>query len=193
MVDTFGPSEVGHKYHLDYPFKHQENSLRGTHWSHAHGFKTSDVDMLPDARLVRAVHMGAPLGDNAIRGHLRACHWLEPLRKDEMHDPKGILHRDDKIIEMEPFEIDRLVAHTRFHGVRRAFHIPTMEEQIALFGELHYQLLMEPKQSMVWMRPEVWVYLAHLCEDHHTKAAVYSLQHECLPYARHAGFNAWPI
>lgn len=189
-LQTFDRHEVGSKYHVEAPTpKHVENSIRGSTWAKRHGFRTTDLDMLPDAVLTQAVHLGKPITPAVCKGHVRNTHWPECIRHDGFRDPKGILHRDDHVQQMYPHELDRLVAGHR----PRLYHIPTIEAQIAHCGAIHLQALLEPKHSMVWMRPEVWVYLAAVCDAYNTRTAVYSLMHECLPYARHAGFNAWAI
>lgn len=197
-VHTFSKSQVGRKYHVQYPtLKHVENSLRGSRYAVRHGYRTTDLDMLPDAVLYRA-SAHATIPRSAIVGHIRNDHWPDPFRHDGFRDPKHILGRGDHMHEMEPFEIDRLRAGHR----PRLYRIPTIEQQFALCPTLTrnhrygLQMLLEPKpgaSERVWLHPEVWDYLAELAEQHRARVAVYSLFHECLPYARHAGFNAWPI
>lgn len=191
ILHTFGPHEVGRKYHVEAPTpKHVENSPQGCHYAKHHGFRTIDLDMLPDADLVTLVRRSAPLSPAQIAGHLHNTHWDDPFRHDGFRDPKGILHRGDVMHDMHQHEVDRLVAGHRWTTL---YHIPRMEAQLSLCHQLGIQALMEPKHSAVWMREEVWAYLANYCAALGVRAAVYSLQHECLPIARHAGFHAWPI
>lgn len=193
-LHTFDRHDVGSKYHVEYPtLKHVENSLRGSKHAHRTHHKTTDLDMLPDEVLVKAAShaaaIGQPIPRSAIAGHILNEHWPEPIRRDGFKDPKGILHRDDKITEMNPDEWGRLVARSGGHR----YHILPIERQLALCPTLPLQVLLEPKHSTVWLHPEVWHYLAEFCIVHHTHVAVYSLMHECLPFARRAGFNAWAI
>lgn len=203
---TFKRDQVGRKFHVEYPvMKHVENSLRGTTWAHRHHYRTTDLDLLPDEVLVkaalRAVSAGTTIPRSAIVGHIPNEHWVRPLRRDGFRDPKGVLHRDDKITAMVPEEWGRLKARSRFHSVQRhTYQILPIERQITLLptlGEHGMQGLLEPKEcgkaSVVWLRHEVWEYLAEIAEAHRAKIAVYSLFHECLPYARDVGFNAWKI
>lgn len=188
---TFGPHEVGWKLHVRAPVpKHVENSLHGTRYAARHGYDTTDLDMLPDAVLTERAKDPAPMTFAEIVGHLRNTHWEDPFRHDGFRDPKHILGKGDLVTEMHPYELDRLVAG---HWPGRRFHIPRIEDQLALCGELERQALLEPKRSRVWLRQEVWNYLAAMADWHGTRTAVYSLMHECLPYARQAGFRAWPI
>lgn len=187
---TFGPHEVGRKRHVQAPTpKHVENSLRGIRWAARHGYDTIDLDQLPDVVLTERVKDPAPMSFAEIAGHLRGDHWPDPFRHDGFRDPKRILGRGDLIEHMHPHEIDRLVAGRW----PRRYHIPHTESELALCAALDLKALLEPKPSPVWRRIEIWEYLAWVCEEHDTHAAVYSLMHECLPYARQAGFTAWPI
>lgn len=189
-VITFGPHEVGKKYHVEYPtLKHVENSIRGSKHAKRIGCKTTDLDMLPDGVLTTMVERGQPLTPGEIAGHLRNTHWPDPFRRDGFRDPKHILGRGNLITHMTPVQIDRIVAGRW----PRQYHIPHIEAQLAFCATIHLQVLLEPKQSPVWLRQEVWDYLASVAERNHTRTAVYSLMHECLPYAKRAGFNAWPI
>lgn len=193
---TFERHEVGHKYHVQAPtMKHVENSPYGCRYAARHGFDTNDLDMLPDVVLVERAKDPLPIAFAEIAGHLRNTHWEDLFRHDGFRDPRGILGRGDLVTQMHPHELDRLVAG---HWPHR-FHVPHIEDQLALCAELRthrgrpLQALLEPKRSRVWLRQEVWEYLAWVCEEHDTPAAVYSLMHECLPFARRAGFTAWPI
>ena len=187
---TFGPHEVGRKYHVEWPtLKHVENSLHGTRWAARHGFDTTDLDMCADGILTERVKNPKPMTFAEIAGHIRNNHWPDPFTHDGFRDPKHELGRGDRITTMRPHEIDRLVAG---HWPRR-YHIPHIEAQLALCPRVGIKALPEPKRSPVWLRPEVWEYLAWVCEEHDTHAAVYSLMHECIPFARRAGFTAWPI
>lgn len=189
-LHTFGPHEVGSKYHVEYPvLKHVENSPQGIRHCHRRRIKTNDLDMLPDKVLSDRAHDLTPMTRADIARHLRNDHWPDPFRHDGFRDPKHKLGVGHIIEEMYPHEIDRLVAG---HWPNR-FHIPYMEDQLALCAELNVQALVEPKRSHVFKRQEVWDYLASVAAQHGTHMAVYSLMHECLPFARKAGFEAWPI
>lgn len=190
MVQTFGPGEVGHKFHVKSPTpKHVENSIRGSKRAKRRGYKTNDLDMLPDVVLRERAQDPTPMTFTEIEGHIRNAHWPDCFRHDGFRDPKGILEKGDLLTEMHPHEIDRLVA-----GHFPRYHIPTIEQQLALCGDIHLQALLEPKgKSRVWRRQEVWDYLAHVAEQNSTKTAVYCLNTLCLPYARAAGFAAWKI
>lgn len=195
-LNTFERHQVGRKRHVEWPVpKHVENSLRGIRYAARHGYDSIDLDMLPDGILTERVKHPAPMTFADIAGHLRGDHWPDPFRHDGFRDPKGLLGPGDHITTLTPPEIDRLVAG---HWPRR-YRIPRVEAELALCARLRthagvpLKALLEPKHSPVWMRPEVWNYLAWVCEEHDTHVAVYSLMHECLPVAREAGFNAWPI
>lgn len=189
-LQTFQPHEVGRKYHVEAPVKkHVENSLRGSRYAKNHGYKTIDLDFLPDRILFQARWTNAVIPVNLIANHIRNEHWPDPFRLDGFRDPKGVLGEGDQMHEMYPAQLDRIVAG---YWPRR-YHIPTIEQQFKLCAEIHLQILMEPKRSPVWLRQEVWNYVAKLAEHYGTHVAVYSLMHECLPYARKAGFNAWAI
>ena len=195
-VRTFGRHEVGKKFHVEYPvLKHVENSLRGSRWAKSHNYRTTDLDILPDEVLtgfIRTQSKGT-LRFDQIAGHIWNGHWPDPFRRDGFKDPKRILGRGDHMDEMVPHEIERIVAHSWFHGLRRTYHIPHVEAQLQLCGSIGLQVLLEPKHSPVYLRQEVWDYLAMTAESHGCRTAVYSLMHECLPFARNAGFAAWPI
>lgn len=193
---TFDRHQVGRKLHVEWPtLKHVENSPRGCRYAARHGYDSIDLDMLPDGILTQRVLEPATLSFAEIEGHLRNTHWPDPFARDGFRDPRGVLGRGNLITHLRPEQIDRLVAG---HFPRR-YRIPHIEDQLALCASLTthtghpLKALMEPKRSRVWLRPEVWEYLAWVCEEHDTPAAVYSLMHECLPFARRAGFNAWPI
>jgi hypothetical protein len=191
-LHTFGPGEVGKKFHVEYPtLKHVENSLRGSRRAKRRGYKTNDLDLLPDEVLVQAIkhYRVGSLPEILIAGHIWNTHWPDPFRHDGFRDPKRILGRGDHMHEMHPNEIGRLVAGHR----PVLYKIPTVEQQFKLCAEIHLQALIEPKRSPVWMRPEVWRYLAKQAEHYGTHVGVYSLMHDCLPVARRAGFKAWAI
>lgn len=181
-LHTFKRAQVGKKYHVEWPtLKHVENSVRGVKYAKRHGYKTIDLDMLPDEELVE--------NPKLIAGHIWNTHWPDPFRRDGFRDPKRILGKGDKMHEMNAIEISRLVAGHR----PKLYHIPHIESQLHLCAEIGLQALIEPKRSTVWLRQPVWDYLADVCEKNGTHVAVYSEYHDCLPMARKAGFNAWPI
>jgi hypothetical protein len=200
-VITFERHQVGEKGHVEYPVaKHFENSLRGSRHFKKTGHKTTDLDMLPDLVLVKAaihaIATGTVIPRSAIAGHIPNEHWPEPLHRDGFHDPKHELGEHAQITKMVPEQWGRLVAHgKRLDQQRRwpRFHILPIERQLELCPKIDLQVLMEPKRSLVWLRQEVWDYLAEVCEQNRTRAAVYSMMHTCLPYARRSGFNAWAI
>lgn len=193
---TFDRHEVGHKFHVEHPVpKHVENSPRGCRYAARHGYDSIDLDMLPDGPLAARATDPTPMTFAEIAGHIRNDHWLDPFLHDGFRDPRRILGPGHLITRMTPDQIDRLVAG---HWPLR-YRIPHIEDQLALCAQLRthrgvpLKALLEPKKSRAWLRQEVWEYLAWVCEEHDAHAAVYSLFHECLPFARRAGFTAWPI
>lgn len=181
-LHTFERNQVGRKYHVEWPtLKHVENSARGVRYAKKHGYKTIDLDMLPDEELVQ--------DQRKVAGHIWNCHWPDPFRRDGFRDPKHILGKGDQMHEMNAAEVGRL----RAGHLPRLYKIPHIESQLLLCAELNLQALIEPKHSPVWLRQNIWNYLASQCITHGTHCSVYSEMHECLPFAREAGFHAWAI
>jgi hypothetical protein len=194
-LHTFERDQVGRKRHVEYPTpKHVENSLHGSKWAKSHGYKTNDLDMLCDKVLTQAARRArltkTKIPRSAITGHIPNAHWPDPFKRDGFRDPKRKVGKGDHFDEMVPEEWRRIVAGHRW---TRLYHVPPIEAQLRLCADIKLQALLEPKHSPVWLHQEVWDYLAVVAEREGTHVAVYSLMHECLPFARRAGFNAWAI
>jgi hypothetical protein len=191
---TFRRDQVGKKFHVEYPvMKHVENSTQGIKRAKRERCKTIDLDILPDEDLLNFLELGRPLTIEMVGEHSHFEHWLDPFRRDGFRDPKGILHKGDLMTEMNGHEVGRIVA-----GRAIRFHIPTINEGLALCNEVNIQALVEPKRGnakcdLVFMRDDYWSLVAQIAIRHNTKIAAYTLAHQYLPHIRSSGINAWGI
>jgi hypothetical protein len=192
---TFRRDQVGRKFHVEYPvMKHVENSTQGIKRAKRHHCKTIDLDILPDEDLLQFIELGRPLTIDMVGDHSHFTHWLDPFRRDDFRDPKRILHKGDHMTEMNGHEISRIVAGHR----PNLFHIPTINEGLALCGEVNIQALVEPKRGnvkcdLVFMRDDYWALVAQIAIRHNTRIAAYTLAHKYVPHIRSSGINAWGI
>lgn len=173
-------------FHVKWPIpKHFENSLRGVAYAIAHMFAWIDLDLSitkPDPHC-RHHPDGQP-----CRGHIVACHWPKPMRRDGFRDPLGLIDPDTPIWDLTLDEALRLVA-------RFGFRIRLLSDLLNACGGWIGALL-EPKGDERFEQDWTWQQIRADVRAAGTHAEVYALPENsgALPFARQVGgFKAWEI